>query len=63
MPQNKEANVLSHHGTLCHDMLYVTTIVASLLQTCTHYTVWNLAGYALHAMKLAPFLFFVGRET
>ena len=31
MSQHKEAYVISYHGALCHDMSYVTTIVASLL--------------------------------
>ena len=31
MSRRKEAYVISYHGTLCHDMSYVTTIVASLL--------------------------------
>ena len=31
MSRHKVAYVISYHGTLCHDMSYVTTIVASLL--------------------------------
>ena len=31
MLQHKEAYVISYHGVLCHDMSYVTTIVASLM--------------------------------
>ena len=30
MSRYKEAYVISYHGALYHDMLYVTTIVASL---------------------------------
>ena len=33
MSQHKEAYVISYHGALCHNMLYVATIVASLLPT------------------------------
>ena len=33
MSRHKEAYVISYHGTLCHDISYVTTIVASLLRT------------------------------
>ena len=32
MSRHKKAYVISYHGTLCHDMSYVMTIVASLLQ-------------------------------
>ena len=31
----KKSYVISYHGTLCHDMSYVTTIVASLLYMVT----------------------------
>ena len=31
MSRHKEAYVISYHGALCHDMSYVTTIVASLI--------------------------------
>ena len=30
MSRHKEAYVISYHEALCHDMSYVTTIVASL---------------------------------
>ena len=33
MSRHRKAYVISYHGALCHDMSYVTTIVASLLQT------------------------------
>ena len=33
MSRHKEAYVISYHRVLCHDMLYVTTIVASLPET------------------------------
>ena len=36
MSRRKEAYVISYHGTLCHDMSYVTTIVASLITTSKH---------------------------
>jgi len=32
MSRHKEAYVMSYHETLCHDMSYVTTIVASQLE-------------------------------
>ena len=35
MSRHKEAYVISYHEALCHDMSYVTTIVASLLHTHT----------------------------
>ena len=31
MSRHKEAYVISYHEALCHDMSYVTTIVASLI--------------------------------
>ena len=31
MSRHKTGYVISYHGILCHDMSYVTTIVASLL--------------------------------
>ena len=31
MSRHREAYTISYHGTLCHDMSYVTTIAASLL--------------------------------
>ena len=31
MSRHKEPYVISYHGALCHDMSYVTTIVAPLL--------------------------------
>ena len=37
MSQHRKVYVISYHGTLCHDMSYVTTIVASLLAKMTHY--------------------------
>ena len=33
MSQHKTGYVISYHGILCHDMLYVTTITASLYGT------------------------------
>ena len=33
MSRHRKANVISYNGALCHDMSYVTTIVASLLHT------------------------------
>ena len=36
MSQHKTGYVISYHGILCHDMSYVTTIVVSLTQVCTH---------------------------
>ena len=32
MSQHKPGYVISYHGILCHDMSYVTTIVASLVE-------------------------------
>ena len=34
MSRHKEAYVISYHGALCHDMSYVTTIMASLVYMC-----------------------------
>ena len=36
MSQHKEAYVIYYHGDLCHNLLYVTTIVASLLGSTRH---------------------------
>ena len=33
MSRHKTSYVISYHGILCHDMLYVTTIAASLLDS------------------------------
>ena len=33
MSRHKTGYVISYHGILCHDMLYVTTIAASLVET------------------------------
>ena len=33
MSRHKETYIISYHGALCHDMSYVTTIVASLVET------------------------------
>ena len=34
MSRHKTAYVILYHGILCHDMSYVTTIVASLVCVC-----------------------------
>ena len=34
MSRHKTGYVISYYGILCHDMLYVTTIAASLVTNC-----------------------------
>ena len=36
MSRHKTGYIISYHGTLCHDVLYVTAIVATLIHTRTH---------------------------
>ena len=43
MSQHKTGYVISYHGILCHDMLYVTTIAASLL--CTWNSLMQKSGF------------------
>ena len=64
MPQNKEANVLSHHGTLCHDMLYVTTIVASLYKPAlTTQSGNHLSWICSTCHEVGSFSFFCGERN
>ena len=39
MSRHRKAYVISFHGTLCHDMSYITTIVASQLNEVVPITI------------------------
>ena len=45
MSQHNTGYVISYHGTLCHDMSYVTTIAATLLHTTKEYHVVSILRY------------------